>query len=205
MPMKTLVQVYHATKPRGFSLIELLVVISIIALLIGILLPTLPGVINTARQTACSAQLRGIGQGIELYKNDNTDVFPIAKYMPDPWLSGSDSPSLNVALTQYIEPDSDGYECPGDKIVFPFEYTAENGQVVNCGSSYTYITGLGGRRIEESWFVERLQFNPSQVPVLNDYDGGTFETQDGQFVQVDFFHGQRMFYFADGSAGQIRD
>ena len=61
---------------RGFTLIELLVVIAIIALLIGILLPSLGSARNAARGAVNLANLRSIGQGGDLYINDHEKFMP---------------------------------------------------------------------------------------------------------------------------------
>lgn len=58
---------------RAFTLIELLVVIALIGLLIGLLLPALAGARRNAKATACSADLRGIGQGLVAYTADHRD------------------------------------------------------------------------------------------------------------------------------------
>jgi prepilin-type N-terminal cleavage/methylation domain-containing protein len=61
---------------KAFALIELLVVISIIALLIGILLPALNMSRQTARKIQNSTQLRGIHQQLVVFSQNNKGWFP---------------------------------------------------------------------------------------------------------------------------------
>jgi len=64
----------------GFTLIELLVVIAIIALLIGILLPSLSGARDSARSVQCLSSLRSLGMAMSMYAEDNKDVLPRSKH-----------------------------------------------------------------------------------------------------------------------------
>ncbi len=58
---------------RAFSLVELLVVVSIIALLVGILLPSLRGARAQARAVVCAGNLRQLGLAFSSYATDQND------------------------------------------------------------------------------------------------------------------------------------
>jgi prepilin-type N-terminal cleavage/methylation domain-containing protein len=60
----------------GFTLVELMVVVTIILALISLLLPSLERVKQSAERARCLANLRGIGQAMFLYTTDHRNAFP---------------------------------------------------------------------------------------------------------------------------------
>lgn len=68
-----------ATKNReicGFTLIELLAVVAIIAIIAGILFPTLRNMSERGKTTTCLSNMRQWGAGLQLYLSDHYGVFP---------------------------------------------------------------------------------------------------------------------------------
>ena len=63
--------------PRSaFTLVEMLVVVAIIAVLAGMLIPTVSVVRRLVKDMSCGSQLRQIGAAIEVYKQQNDEQFP---------------------------------------------------------------------------------------------------------------------------------
>lgn len=63
---------------RGFSLVELLLVISILAMLAALLFPVLSRTKASAKKTDCVSNLRNLSVGVQLYRVDFDDRYPWA-------------------------------------------------------------------------------------------------------------------------------
>lgn len=76
-----------SSQPHGFTLVELLVVIGIIALLIAMLLPALARARENANSVKCASNLRSIGQAINIFAQKHKNRVPYTQSSPwgTPW------------------------------------------------------------------------------------------------------------------------
>jgi prepilin-type N-terminal cleavage/methylation domain-containing protein/prepilin-type processing-associated H-X9-DG protein len=98
---------------RGFTLTELLVVITILVVLLGLLLPAIGMVRDSARTVSCLSNMRQIGLAISNYSNENDGFMPA---VVAPW---DNNKVYDTRLCEAYELPAKLWRCPMDHRVLP--------------------------------------------------------------------------------------
>lgn len=112
-------------KKSGFTLIELMIVIAIIAILAAILVPNFLKARAQGQLTACKSNCKNIATALEMYASDNGGRYPTTasldaklttgnylKLIPTCPAAGSNTYSQTYKVTQ--TPDAFSYNCSGN-------------------------------------------------------------------------------------------
>jgi prepilin-type N-terminal cleavage/methylation domain-containing protein/prepilin-type processing-associated H-X9-DG protein len=89
----------------GFTLVELLVVITIIGILIALLLPAVQAARESARRAKCSNNLRQLALAVVSYESQNSAYPPSVQFNPpdDPALTNNFRPNWVIMILPFIE------------------------------------------------------------------------------------------------------
>ncbi len=164
------------TRKKAFTLVELLVVITVIGLLIGLLLPAVQAARESARRLQCGNNLRQIGIALTMYVDSQgtSGVFPDAAQLPDPSITSK--PSLREVLNPYIEKNAAVFHCPNDTSSRNTD-NSPNSQsyFARFGISYEYYrTGMPSRDPANKTRQQLLKnYNrpSSEISISYDFDG----------------------------------
>lgn len=166
------------TYKKGFTLMELLVVISIIALLMSIMIPAMQKVKELARRTVCKSNLRQLGISLTLYAQDYKGIFPKRnKYSPL-------MPNMYFVENRPVESDHrwiwdgylDGYKLKklGDRND-DYDYAPE---VMYCPSTQATLLAHG-----KNWPFDRSDnFNAYQISYNYFNIGALIEDSDNRWL-----------------------
>ena len=112
---------YPANVPCGFSLVELLVVMTAITTLGAILFPSFGKAREHARRVACASNLRQSGFGLKMYAMDNNGKYPVEQ------LCGNPQSVLTHSLFPGYLANRDILYCPSARDLEPYAQSDEYG------------------------------------------------------------------------------
>lgn len=143
---------------RAFTLLELLVSVGIIAVLLGITLPSLGMARENAKRVRCLANLKGVGVGMQVYLNEREGFLPYALPLDDSRVYGTSTTgapqpdSILAAMTPMLD-STEVLICPSDGDIPP-----ELDSPVGKHCSYEYWAGV--------LMLAREIFRDDQNPVI---------------------------------------
>ncbi len=141
---------------RGFTLVEILVVLGIISVLACIVVPSMEIVKARAASAGCLSNLKAIGIGLNLYLADNQNTMPnlkAARASVD-----EDVPVLDNTLAKYVD-DARVFTCP-----------AGVGVAKTTGTSYYWDSVLSGQAVASLNFLGMIT-DLSKIPIVLDKEG----------------------------------
>ena len=191
---------------RGFTLVELLVVVAIIALLAAILFPAFAAVREKARATSCLSNLKQMGLAITQYEQDYDQHFPLLLEEK----SGTSQASPNIGwaanIQSYVK-NLQIYQCPS------VTTASSTDQYTTGYTDYDYNSELGtgttsayeSQLTSPSLTVMTFESNPGTAFANGDGNGGasscTYAALPGGASGAALRHnGGQNFCMADGHA-----
>jgi len=141
MPLACALKGHKVEEERGFTLIELMIVVAIVALLVAILLPALRAARDAGRDTVCKSDLSQMGKSLGGFAIDHREHLPGVYSWTQPglqdwqrdWLSGEYGSKADQMTVWENAPDAGTL----------FQYAGECRAVYRCPSAPEGVVGSG--------------------------------------------------------------
>lgn len=141
---------------RAFTLVELIIVITVVGVLAAIAFPIYQHVVQGGRAVACVSNLRQLGAALSLYVGEHNMTLPTM--MAGRTDRREDVPVIDTVLaTQTADPRV--FLCPADV----------KGIGVQTGTSYFWNSALNGQNLASLNFFNHV--DATHIPVLSDKEG----------------------------------
>jgi prepilin-type processing-associated H-X9-DG protein/prepilin-type N-terminal cleavage/methylation domain-containing protein len=152
----------------AFTLVELLVVITMIALLSSLAYPAFRNSIRKAQSVSCSQNLKEIGLAVQAYVNDNSGTYPEINQTAPPLPYDSSVPGLVGVLGAYGV-TTNVTQCPVDFA------QGSTSAFATYGSSYEWAPILDDEALNAPVVYPRpgvsFQINPARTRLCTDFNG----------------------------------
>jgi prepilin-type N-terminal cleavage/methylation domain-containing protein len=158
---------------NGFTLVELLVVIGIIALLIAVLMPALSNARKQAVRTQCASNLRQLGMALRIYAAENKDAFPIGfmdqmafsyiMFHNNAITSPPKISQMGLIANVGIAKDSRAFYCPTETDPFFMYDTPENVWLFNKPNHPHWTQNGANRHVRLGYFCRPIADWPTSA------------------------------------------
>jgi prepilin-type N-terminal cleavage/methylation domain-containing protein/prepilin-type processing-associated H-X9-DG protein len=151
---------------RGFTLVELLVVVAIVAILISLMLPSVQGVRGAARRATCGNHLRQLGNAYHLYRSKFSESG-----------NGLNAYSWPGTLRPYVEGQVGVYVCPEGAVEFSGGSTPTMARIKRKNDPVRDIVPFG-----PGSFCKREEIGPNMYKLK--FDSGWVLDWDDVWIDV---------------------
>lgn len=191
-------------KRAGFTLVELLVTIAIIAILVAVAFPAFNLAMQHARCAGCASHMRSLGMGFMAYTADNEGQFP-------PRSTGQGIDKWPVLLLPYVQ-NPQAYVDPGDPVAtkVPLNQLVSN----NGNNSSFFFNGFNdlGFYSNPTLTVALVNLNDTSNLILlgqkvhssTQYYMDFVEGNENDILNKEAYFGGSNYVFADGSARFVK-
>lgn len=192
---------------RAFTFIELLIVISILALLSSLIFPSIAKAKSSAQRTSCASNLRQLGTGLSLYQSDYDDTYPAAieSNMKGLFITSDhydyvySLPEIRPVITSYLGRSVELFKCPSDIGIdhldfFSVPVVDSPSSYIKAGSSYlyNYTLAVGKAPNLGSPLTSTEIRNPSSSALLYDRSGA-WHTSSRLLPNHDVWHNPSLY------------